>query len=180
MERDTFAYGRSFFYLRAVLLLALCGFALAFLASQTSTPASWLSLIAVLLFLYLWVVGASPLLTKHELLRSRVILRQGWYFKAILPLEDAEEIGPWDGDPKFGLRISLARRCLFVVGSGQGLVSIRLRDPRRFSQVLFLKAREIVFDVDDRDRFLAAIGERRAAGAPLPAYKVLILPAARR
>jgi hypothetical protein len=175
-----FPYGRSFFYLRSVLLLVLFVAFLLFLGTQTLTPAPWLAAFAALLTAYLVIVGLSPLLTKHALLRSRAILRQGWYFRAIVPFEDAEEIGPWDGEPKYGIRLSLARRILFVVGSAQNLVSIRLRVPRRLPHVLFLKTREIVFDVDDRDAFLAAVEERRAAGVPLPAHKVLVLPPARR
>jgi len=176
---QSFRYGRSFFFLRALLLLVLFSFALAFLGIQTVTPGPWVALIAVLFVLHLAVVGLSPVLTNHELLRSRVILRQGWYFKAIIPLDHAESIGPWDGEAKYGLRLSLGRRTLFVVGSGQNLVSIRLRAPRRFSQVLFLQAREIVFDVDDRDRFLAAV-EERVTAERLPARKIAVLPAAGR
>lgn len=179
MERQTFAYGRSYFYMRAVLLLTLFSFVLGFLAIQTTTPGEWLGLVGGVFLVYLVFFGLSPLLTKHELLRSRIILRQGWYFRAVVPFEDVKEIVPWDGEPKFGLRITLPRRTLFVVGSATRLVSIRLREPRRFPQVLFLKSREIVLDVDDRDRFLGAVGERQAAGQPLPARKVPILPAPR-
>jgi hypothetical protein len=180
VERQTFRYGLNFFYLRALLLVALCAFILAFLATQTTTPSGWLGLIAGVLIVYLLIVGLSPLLTKHELLRSRVILRQGWYFRAVIPLDAADEIGPWDAEPKYGLRITLARRTLYVVGSATELVSIRLQTPRRFSQVLFLTAREIVFDVDNRERFLAAVRGRKTEGPPLHARKVPILPAARR
>ena len=172
----TFRYGRAFFYQRAVLLAALFAVLLAFLSFQTSTPAAWLSLIAAILFTYLVVVGLTPLLTHHTLTRSRILLRQGWYFRAVIPLADAESIGPWDREPKYGLRLSLSQNTLYVVGSAHSLVSVRLREPKRFPLVLFLKAREVVFDVDDRDAFLAAVEGRMAAPSPLPAHKVLVLP----
>lgn len=176
MERRDFAYGRMFFYTRALGFLAVFAFALAILAFQTVTPREWVAFLGALFAAYLVVVGLSPLLTKHSLLRSRIILRQGWYFRSVLPLAEAESIGPWDGEPKYGLRISVARRVLYVVGAGQNLVSIRLREPRRFAQVLFITAREIVFDVDDRDAFLAAVEQRKAEGPSLSARKVPVLP----
>lgn len=175
-----FPYGRSFFYLRAVLLVVLFAAILLFLGLQTVTPPFWLGVLGALLAAYLVVVGLSPLLAHHTLLRSRLVLRQGWYFRAVVPFSDVEEIGPWDGEPKYGLRIGLFRRTLFVVGSGEGLVSVRLLTPRRFPAVLFLAAREIVFDVGDRESFLAAVSDREASGEPLPAHKVLVLPPARR
>lgn len=181
MERVlAFEYGHSFFRLRALMLAALFVAVLVFFAFQTQTPAVWLGILAATFLSYLVIVGLSPLLTRHQLTRSRIILRQGWYFRAILPFAEVETVSPWDGEPKYGLRLSLARRSLFVVGSGRDLVSVRLREWRRFPLVLFLKAREVVFDVDDRDAFLAAVEARVAAGEPLPARKVPILPDARR
>ncbi len=174
--RVPFPYGRSFFYLRAFLLLVLFAAVLLFLGLQTTTPSTWLGIIAAALFVYLLVIGLSPVLTRHELLRSRIILRQGWYFRCVLPFEEVLEIDAWDGEPKYGLRISVARRTLFVVGSAAGLVYVRPRVPRRFPAVLFMTAREIVFDVEDRDRFLKAVAERRASYEALPARKIPVLP----
>ena len=176
-QTQSFAYSRTFFYLRALLLLALYFVVVLFLALQTVTPAPWIAMIAAILVVHLLVVGLSPLLTQHVLTRSRIILRQGLYFRTIIPFEEAESIGPWDGTPKFGLRLSRARSILFVVGSAQNLVSVRLRTSRRFPFLLYLRAQTIVFDVGDRDAFLAAVEERRRALEPLPAYEAPILPA---
>ena len=175
----TVPYARVFFYQRTVGFLAVFTFVVLILALQASTPAAWLAGVAGVLFAYLFVVGLSPMLTKHTLTRSRIILRQGWYFRCIIPFSDAEAIGPFDGEPKYGLRLSPSRGLLFVVGGRNNLVSVRLKKPRRFPQVLFLTASEIVFDVDDREAFLAAVTERKIAGKPLPARKVPVLPPAR-
>lgn len=176
----TVPYARRYFYQRTMVLLTVFSFLLLILVVQAGTPAGWLSLAAGVLVAYVVVVGLSPMLTSHTLTRSRIILRQGWYFRCIVALGDAEAIGPYDGDPKFGLRLVPSRDILFVVGGRRNLVSLRLREPRRFPQVLFLTAKEIVFDVDDREAFLAAIVDRRASGKPLPARKVPLLPAAAR
>lgn len=171
-----FPYGRAFFYQRAFLLLLLIIVVLIFFSLQLQTPAEWIAVLATVLGSYVVVVGLSPLLTQHTLTRSRIILRQGWYFRAIVPLAEAESISLWDGVPKYGLRLSVARRTLFVVGSAHNLVSVRLLEPRRFPHVLFLSAKEIVFDVDDRDAFLAAVQQRQETREALPAHKVRALP----
>lgn len=173
-------YARSFFYQRTVGLLAVFLLVLLLLALQTQTPPVWFALIVGVLIAYLLVVGVSPMLTTHTLTRSRIILRQGWYFRSIIPLSEVEAIRPYDADPKYGLRLSPARSLLFVVGGGQNLVSLRLKAPKRFPQVLFMTAREIVFDVDDREAFLATVAERKEAGATLGARKVPLLPPAQR
>jgi len=172
-------YARAFFYQRTIALLMVFVFLFLVLALQTQITVEWMAAVGGVLAAYLIIVGMSPILTKHTLTRSRIILRQGWYFRCIVPFSDAEGIGPYDGDPKFGLRLSISRSLLYVVGSRNNLVSLRLKEPRRFPQVLFLTAKEIVFDVDDREAFLAAVTERKAAGKPLPARKVPVLPPAR-
>jgi len=180
VEPRHFRSGRTFFYLRTFLLLIAFTALLLFVGIQTVTPQPWIVLLGAILAVYLLVVGLSPLLTRHTLTGSRLILRQGWYFRAALPLGDAESIGPYDGEAKYGLRLAIGRRTLFVVGSTANLVGFRLKEPRRFPQVLFLKATEVVFDVDDRDAFLAAVEDRVTASEPLPARKIPILPRARR
>lgn len=173
-------YALAFFYQRALMLLAIFVFVLLLLGLQTNTPSEWLMGATGVLVAYLFVVGLSPMLTKHTLTRSRIILRQGWYFRCVLPFSDAESIGPFDGEPKYGLRLSPSRGILFVVGGGRNnLISVRLREPRRFAQALFFTAQEIVFDVDDREAFLAAVTERKTAGKPLAARKIPMLPPAR-
>ena len=179
MEPRAVRYSRTFFYLRALLLLILFAAVILFLALQTLTPAAWVGLLAALLAAYLIVVGLSPLLTSHTLTQSRLILRQGWYFRAVVPFGDVESIGPYDGALKYGLRLSLAKRILFVVGSAQNLVAVRLREPRRLPQILFMRAEEVVFDVDNRDAFLAEVEERHAMPEPLPARKIPLLPTRR-
>lgn len=175
----TLPYARGYFYQRMVVLSAL--FSVALLVLGLAAPA-WgvLAIAGAAVAAYIVIVGLSPMLTSHTLTRSRIILRQGWYFRCVIPFSDAEAIRPYDGDPRFGLRLSPTRGLLYVVGGRDNLVAVRLKQPRRFAQVLFMTAREIVFDVDDREAFLAAVVERKAAGPPLPARKVPALPPVRR
>ena len=170
-QRREFPYGRGFFLQRFALFGGVVALLLVLLAFLTQTPAAWIVGIGVLLFAYLVVWGFSPLLTTHALSRALLTLRQGWYFRAFVPLKGIESAEPFDGDVPLGLRASLGRRRLYVTGSKVGLVSIRLKEPRRFWAVLGATADEIVFDVDSRDAFLEALRERRASLAPVQAER---------
>ncbi|HTD81627.1 MAG TPA: hypothetical protein VK723_05715 [Thermoplasmata archaeon] len=122
---------------------------------------------AVLLAVYTIVWGVSPFLTDHWLTTTRLILRQGWYFKGTFPLREIVSLGKFDGDAPLGIRAQVGRRRLFVTGSKVGLLNITLRRPRRFWSVLGAEVDEIVFDVDSPDAFLEAYGGRTASLAPV-------------
>lgn len=167
-KRVEFAYGRGLFLQRLVLLVVLAAALLVFLAFLP-TPPFWLVLTGAALGVYLGVSGVSPLLTNHWLTTTRLILRQGWYFRAAVPLRSITSAQPFEGEPKLGLSASWGRRRLYVAGSKQGLVVVRLAAPRRFWQVLGAEVDEIVFDVDAREQFLAAFAARKASLAPVEA-----------
>jgi hypothetical protein len=166
-DRREFSYGRGFFAQRFVLFAVLVAFVLVFLSFLTLTPTSWVAGIAVILIAYIVIWGLSPLLTSHILTRGLLTLRQGWYFRAFLPVRGIESAEAFDGDAPLGLRSSLARHRLFVTGSKVGLVLVRLKEPRRFWAVLGASADEIVFDVDSRDAFLEALRQREVSLAPV-------------
>ena len=168
-RRVEFGYGHSVFFQRALLLLGIWIVATVLLASAAGFAVVWVVLASAAIGAYALVFGLSPLLTRHWLTRSRLILRQGWYFRAILPLRGLRSIAPYDGDARVGLRGDIARRTLFVTGSRVGLVAAEFRTPRRFWQVLFAIADRVVFDVDGRDRFLEEAVARNPSFAPVKA-----------
>ena len=170
-ERREFAYGRGFFLQRFILFAALAAVLLGFLAFLTQTPSQWIAAIGVILTVYLVIWGFSPLLTSHRLSRALLVLRQGWYFRAYLPLAGIESVEAYDGDAPVGLRASIMRGRLYVTGSKVGLVIVRLKEPRRFWSVLGASADEIVFDVDSREAFLEAFKERGVSLAPVQAER---------
>ncbi len=170
-ERREYGYGRGYFVQRFVLFAILVGFAIAFLVTFTLTPWTWAVGIGVFLSVCLVIWGASPLLTSHTLSRGLLTLRQGWLFRAYVPVKAIASAAPYDGDAPLGLHGSIGLRRLYVTGSKFGLVSIRLKAPRRFWAVLGATADEIVFDVESRDAFLAALRERQASLAPVQAER---------
>lgn len=169
--RREFAHARGVFLQRFLLFAAFAAVLLGFLAFLTLTPPQWIAAVGVLLAVYLVIWGFSPLLTSHTLSRALLILRQGWYFRAYIPLAGIESAEAYEGDAPIGLRASILRGRLYVTGSKVGLVIIRLKEPRRFWSVLGASADEIVFDVDSRGTFLEAFKERGVSLAPVQAER---------
>jgi hypothetical protein len=162
-----FPYGKGFFIQRLLLFAALAAAILTILGLQFAAPAPWVAALAALLAAYTIVWGLSPFFTDHWLTTTRLILRQGWYFKGAFPLREIVSLGKFEGDAPLGIRAQLGRRRLFVTGSKVGLLALKLRSPRRFWSVLGAEVDEVVFDVDSPDGFLEAYGGRTASLAPV-------------
>ena len=172
-KRLSFEYGRTLMFGRffaLVSLIVLVAIAVAFLPSLSIAP---VTILAVILAAYFLLFAVSPLLTEHWVTRSRLILRQGWYFRAVIPFTEIEsvrtvdEIGPFQ--VPLGVHRPFGQPALFVTGGRTNLVAVRLRHPRRFWQSFGLGAQEIVFDVVDRTHFLQELEERRGLFPPVEA-----------
>ncbi|HYY49213.1 MAG TPA: hypothetical protein VFA17_11135 [Thermoplasmata archaeon] len=176
-KRLTFAYGRTVVIGRVGLLVGLIALVGVSIALTPGFPLLTAGVLAAILIAYGVLFVLSPLLTDHWLTRSRLILRQGWYFRAVIPLADIESASPADDTSRtripLGIHRPVGQPTLFVTGGRTGLVSLRLRRPRRFWQSFGLYATEILFDVTDREAFLAGFEERRARGslAPVEAHR---------
>jgi hypothetical protein len=171
-KRLTFAYGRAFVIGRLGFLLGLVVLVALTIAITPSFPLLTATILGVILAAYAVLFVLSPLLTEHWLTRSRLILRQGWYFRVVIPLADIESLSPSDETSRarvpLGIHRPIGQPALFVTGGRTGLVSLRLRQSRRFWQSFGLHATDILFDVTDRERFLAGFLERRPRGSLTP------------
>jgi len=168
-RREEFEYAKPYFYSRAMLAILLLSVVVILFANQKGEALPWFALLVVLLGGSLLVFGISPLLTNHWLTRSRIVLRRGYYFKAVIPLREVSDVRIYEGEAKLGLALSLSSSILFVTSSRHDLVEIRLRGARRFPQMLGLRAKRIVFNVDRPTEFLASANERLASLAPVEA-----------
>ncbi len=174
-KRIAYAYGRGLAVSR--ILLCLLAFVLvgAFLAVAPTVPL--LPLVVFLAFLVLATVlfAVSPLLTQHWLTRSRLILRQGWYFRVTLPMSEILSLVPADERVSYrvplGIHRPLGQPIIYITGGRTGLVLVRLSRPRRFWSSFGLEATELVFDVEDREGFLRAYEERRGLLPPVQANR---------
>lgn len=174
-KRLGFAYGRALALSRMLLFVIAFGLVGVFLVFTPSVPLVPLVVFLVFLFAATVLFAISPLLTEHWLTRSRLVLRQGWYFHVSLPLAGIVSLSPADESTPartpLGIHRPLGRATLYITGGRTGLLLVRLRRPRRFWSSFGLEATELVFDVADREGFLRAYEERRGLLAPVEANR---------
>ncbi|MGI0148341.1 MAG: hypothetical protein ACREDF_02255 [Thermoplasmata archaeon] len=174
-KRVAFAHGRTLVTSRLVLVFVLAGLVVVSATLTPSFPILTAAAIGAIFAAYGIVFVLSPLLTEHWLTRSRLILRQGWYFRAVIPFADIRDITESDdagrGRVPLGIHRPMGQPTLFVTGGRTGLLTLRLNRPRRFWQSFGLFATSILFDVTDRPGFLAAFAERRASLPPVQAER---------
>lgn len=157
--RMDFPYPKGFLYLRLVLILTLIFFLL-MLSTYFSFVGFWSISLLIVLLVYLVVVGLSPLFTNHWVTLTRLVLRQGLYFKVSIPYSEIESIQLTNEVAKYGVRSSWARDKVYIATSQRGLVSIRLKNPIRFLLILGKSATELIVSVEEPDRFVNAITEK--------------------
>jgi len=169
-KRLAFPHGRTLLAVRLAYVAPVVALLVVALAVLPPLPPAPLAAVVAVVAAYIVLFVLSPLGTEHWLTRSRLILRQGLYFRAIVPIAEIETIEPAEIHilrVPLGIHRPLSQPALFVTGGRSGLIRIRLVAPRRFWQAFGLLAREIVFDVDDPRRFLDAFEERRRLFAPV-------------
>ncbi len=174
-KRLAYAYGRALALYRLTLFLIVFALVGIFVAFAPPIPVVPLAVFLGFLAAGTLLFALSPLFTEHWLTRSRLILRQGWYFHVAIPLSEivslsaAEEGAPLRAP--LGIHRLLGQPTLYVMGGRTGLLRARLDHPRRFWSSFGLEATEIVFDVDDAFAFLKAYEERRGLLAPVEANR---------
>ncbi len=172
-KRLAFAYGHALVLSRIVYFLIAFALVAALFALAPNFPVLEASLVLGVLAVTTLLFGISPLLTEHWLTRSRLILRQGWYFRAVLPLTGIVSLTAADESmplrAPLGIHRPLGQPTLYITGGRTGLVIARLDEPRRFWSSFGLEATELVFDVDDPSRLLQAYEERRRLLTPVQA-----------
>jgi hypothetical protein len=118
----------------------------------------YLAVIIVLEVIALAVLGISPLLTTHELADGVLILRQGWYFRADVPIADIRSVERIDRGPaRTGVFFRVLSATLFITSRRNDLIELRLRSKRPFGWALGKKADRVVFDVEDTGAMLQAL-----------------------
>src|SRR3989441_924979 len=159
-KRLTFAYGRTLVTSRIIVFVTLAILA-AILIVFTSSPISAILGLSALLAAYLVLFAISPLLTQHWITRSRVILRQGWYFRAMIPFSTIDVLVAADDAGAFRTPLGISRPfgqpVLFVTGGRTNLMRVRLRRPRRLRQAVGPAPSQTLFDGTDPGGLRAAV-----------------------
>ncbi|MCE5297037.1 MAG: hypothetical protein LLG16_08050 [Euryarchaeota archaeon] len=114
-------------------------------------------LVAGIMFFTVFVFGLSPLLTKHEIHDTHVVLRQGWYYRNRIDLTDIMSIkrvreGPWS----YGLHF-IGGGIVYVNGSTKDLLLIESSE-RISRNGKKRKMNRILFETLDDDKFVKMIG----------------------
>ena len=135
-KRLAFAYGRALVLSRFALFALAFVLVAALLALAPNFPVIPAGLFLGFLAFATLLFAVSPLLTEHWLPRSRLILRQGWYFRVVLPLSGIVSLAAADETmplrAPLGIHRPLGQPTLYVTGGRTGLVIVRLEEPRRF------------------------------------------------
>ena len=109
----------------------------------------------------LFVLGISPFLTDHMLTDSNLELRQGWYFRASIPLSNIGSIQVLEKGPRrTGVFFEVVGKALYVTTQRNGLFVVSLREPQRFGFALGKKASRVYFDTIDRNIVLRKLEEK--------------------
>jgi membrane protein YdbS with pleckstrin-like domain len=164
----SFAYSRKSFSMDFIIISMSAIIIIALLAFTANLDT--LSIIAGVLVVavVLLVLGVSPLLTEHQILGDKIVLRQGWYFKAEIPIKNIKRIEMVERGPlRTGVFFRLFQSTLFVTSKRYDLIMLELKEKRRFGWALGKKADKIMFDVLKSERFLRAIEDIRTSLSPI-------------
>jgi hypothetical protein len=148
-----------------VPMMAMLGFALLFLNAffaltvfKDLVTIVAAALASAALFL---VLGLSPLLTGHSVDDKGIELRQGWYFRARIPISNIRGLEMVDMGPmRTGVYFRLTKDSLYVTTQRRDLFLLHLRQPQRFGFALGKRAGKVYFDTVDRTPFLRHMGQR--------------------
>lgn len=108
------------------------------------------------------VVGVSPLLTRHEIVDGKIILRQGWHIRFTIPLDRVKGIQRLDRiEVKEGVLMDAFNRTLVMTDAKTGGVRLEIKQAVRVPSAFWKKVAVVIFDVEDPDRFMAEVMRSR-------------------
>lgn len=104
------------------------------------------------------VIGVSPLLTRHEVIDGKIVIRQGWHSKLVVPMDQVKRLQRLDRiEAKEGVLLDAFNRTLVMTDSRSNGIRLEMRDAKRVPAVFWKKVDVVIFDVTDPDRFIAEV-----------------------
>ncbi len=162
MVYERIPYGRQQFALNLLLFLILLVLAPLVLISIGGTDVLVLAGLLGLIILLILVFAVSPMITTHEINDRSLILRQGLYFRAEIPLRNISSVRRIDTGPRrTGIWFRTFGSVLYVTTRRYDLVEVELRNQQRFGWAFWKRADTVVFDTVDNP---GLIGRMEAAG----------------
>lgn len=157
MASETFPYSKSAFILNMVVLTILIA-ATVLVLFVITTEIIYIAMILAIEATLLMVLGASPFLTAHEVTKDTLILRQGWYFKARIPLSNVKKASRLEKGPlRMGVFFRLFSSTLYVTARRTDLIEVELKEAMTFSLALGKRADRVVFDAQDPQRLISRL-----------------------
>jgi membrane protein YdbS with pleckstrin-like domain len=104
------------------------------------------------------VIGVSPLLTRHEVIDGKIVIRQGWHSKLVVPMDQVKRLQRLDRiEVKEGVLLDAFNRTLVMTDSRSNGIRLEMREAKRVPAVFWKKVDVVIFDVTDPDRFIAEV-----------------------
>jgi membrane protein YdbS with pleckstrin-like domain len=154
-------YRKTTFFPTLVLLSIALSFLNIFLGVTFFQEAEVLIFAILASVALLLVLGISPFLTYHSLDDSELRLRQGWYFKAIVPLTNIEQAQIVERGPmRTGVFFEVTGKSLYVTTQRSDLILLSLKQPQRFGFAWGKRAGRVYFDTIDKNVILRRMAEK--------------------
>lgn len=155
-----FTYPRLHFAIRFFVLLGLL-VCILLLMTIPDMNWAWLVIFSAVFFTAITIVTFSPMLTVHEINETEIILRQGLLFTATFTFSAIESIESiqtrlW----AFGLFPAGARGRIVLASGNRNLVSVKLKNRKRFGLLLWRSSKEIIIDLERPDEFVKLANEK--------------------
>lgn len=161
MMSERFPYSKQQFILNLVLLVMLIIVLPLVLLSIQGIDSLILAGMIGLVIVLILVFSVSPILTAHRLSDREIVLKQGVYFRAKIPLDSIRTVRRIDSGPRrTGTWFRIFEKALYVTTRRYDLIEIQLKAEQRFGWALWKSADRVVFDTLDNARLLNAMEAR--------------------
>lgn len=118
----------------------------------------FIAVIGFILGITVLVIGVSPLLTHHEVNDGKIVIRQGWHSKLVIPMDQVKRLQRLDRiEAKEGVLLDAFNRTLVMTDSKVNGIRLEIKEAVRVPAVFWKKVDVVIFDVSDPDRFVAEV-----------------------
>lgn len=155
-----FRYPKLQFIVRFFLMMIML-VGLTFLLMIPDAGSVWPAAFAAVFFVAAAVTTLSPIFTSHELTDEGILLRHGLLFRTSFPFSDILAVESFSARLwAFGVMPAGARGRIVLASGNSGLVSVKLKERRRFGMLLLRSSDEIIIDLDRPDEFVKMANEK--------------------
>jgi membrane protein YdbS with pleckstrin-like domain len=169
MPEKRYPYNRSAFMVNFLIMTIVVAFINVFLDVIVGADLLAALVVGLISILVILVLNLSPLLTTHSIEDGTLVLRQGWVFRARIPMTDIAKVESVARGPlRTGVFFDIMGKSLYVTAQRGNLILITLKEPKRFGYALAKKASKIYFDTTDPYPLIREVAGQIAATPASP------------